>query len=85
MSSPKALTSAKTWTHCRGAEEATEGIRGLEQLCWEPRLRGLGLLRLWESLKGGLRKMGTHILAGPVMTGQGAIVLNLKRVDLDRI
>lgn len=30
-----------------------------------------------------IKKMGTNFLVGPVAIGQGVIVLNWKRVDLD--
>ncbi|KAK4815994.1 hypothetical protein QYF61_010862 [Mycteria americana] len=67
---------------------ATKMIRGMKHLSYEERLRELRLFslekrRLWgdliaafQYLKGALRKMGTNILAGPVATGQGVMVLN---------
>ena len=63
-------------------------IRGLEQLCYEERLRELKLFslekrRLWgnliaafQYLKGLIRKMRTDFLVGPVAIGQGGMVLN---------
>jgi len=63
-------------------------IRGMEHLSYEERLRELGLfsvekrrlqedlIMVFQYLKGTHRKMETNILARPVATGKGGMVLN---------
>jgi len=49
------------------------------------RLQG-NLTAAFQYIEEGLiRKMKTEFLPRPVVTGQGAMVLNCKRVDLDLI
>ena len=74
---------------------ATEMISGLEHLLYKDGLRELRLfrlekIRLWGDLivafqywKGPTQKLGRDFLEGHVVTRQGKMVLNWKRVDLD--
>ncbi|GAB0180856.1 hypothetical protein GRJ2_000550900 [Grus japonensis] len=71
-------------------EEATKMIRGMEHLCYEDRLRELGLFslekrRLWgdliavyQYLKGPTGNLVRDCLSGGVVTGQGVMSLKLK-------
>ena len=70
-------------------------IRRLEHLPYRDRLRKLGLFslekrRLWKDLKvvfqylkGPTGKIRNDFLEGHVVTGQGEMAFNWKRVDLD--
>jgi len=63
-------------------------IGGLEHLCWEEKLRELGLLSLekkrlrgdlreaFQYLKGATRRLERDLLQGPVVIGQGVMASN---------
>ena len=66
---------------------AADSAMNLEQLCWEDRLRELGcsageeklrrdLIVAFLYLKWLIRKVERDFLAGPVVIGQGVMVLN---------
>jgi len=69
----------------------------MEHLSSEQRLRELGLFSLekegsvktllwpFSTYRGLVIKIGTDLLVGPVATGQGVMVLNLKRAVLNQI
>lgn len=68
-----------------GPEKAMKMIQELEHVSWEDRLRALGFFSLQKALGRPscdflIRKMEKDFLPRPV--GQGATVLNQKRVDL---
>jgi len=67
----------------------------MDQLSYEERLRELGFLSLEKTpertycglslYKGGLSERRRDFSPRPVVTGQGAMVFNCERVDLDWI
>ena len=78
-----------------GPEEATEMIWGLEPLCYEERLREMGLFSLekrrlqgdlivaFHYLKGPARKLEKDLWQGHGVIGKGVMVSDCKRGDLD--